>query len=186
MLSSVTPGSLLLNSGTGKFGIWFCCQGKLEFMAELPCKVSACCASSPCRKPVIPRDCCWKWDCVKCNGLAVEEADLNHRLHPLLIAVMPFGPLFPSSGDTLPITLECHIHLRLWYRLWSLSEGSGSCAWCSPPFLDCPAHAGEGSSALLFWVCICSPGFLGSWAPRGMPWQSGGVPRLYWIGYVYG
>lgn len=38
MLSSVTPGSLLLNGGTGKFGIWFCSQGKLEFMAELPAK----------------------------------------------------------------------------------------------------------------------------------------------------
>lgn len=113
MLSSVTPGSLLLNGGTGKFGIWFCSQGKLEFMAELPCKVSACCASSPCKKPVIPCDCCWKRDCVKCDGLYVEEADLNHRLRPL-IAIMPFGPLFPSSGDPFPIILGYHIHLRLW------------------------------------------------------------------------
>lgn len=57
VLSSGTPGSLLLNGGTGEFGIWFCSRGELEFMAELPCKASACsCTPSPLKEPLIPRE----------------------------------------------------------------------------------------------------------------------------------
>lgn len=116
----------------------------------------------------ISRDRCWKWDCVKCDGLDVEEADMNHRFkHPLLIVIMPFGPLFPSSGDTLPIIWGHHCHLRLRCQFWS--ERSGSCAWCSPPYPDHPTRAGEGSSSLLLWVCICSPGFRAAGSLGGCP-----------------
>lgn len=121
MLSSVTPGSLLLNGGTGKFGIWFCSQGKLEFMAEPPCKASACsCASSPCKKPITPRDRCWKWDCVKCDLAVNPGSDI--------LSSLPSCPLGPSShhlGASLPSQAA-----RCWF--WSLSEGSGSCAWSHP------------------------------------------------------
>lgn len=150
-----------------------------EFMVELPCKDSACsCASSPCKKPIIPHDSCWKWDCVKCGGLDVEEADLNCRLHPLLIAIMPFGPLFPSSGDSLPVILVYHCQLRLWCQLWSLSKGSGICTWLSLPYLACPACAGEGSSSLILGLHL-QPWILSSWVPQEMPWQSRDVPRIY-------
>lgn len=110
MLSSVTPGSLLLNGGTGKFGIWFCSQGKLEFMAEPPCKASACsCASSPCKKPITPRDRCWKLDCVKCDLTVntVVQASSPHCHHAL------WAPL--------PIIWGHHCHLRL------QGVGSGHC-----------------------------------------------------------
>lgn len=64
---------LLLSVGTGKLGMLFCSWRKLEFMAAKPVLVLE--ELLPCKKPGIPRDGCWKWDCVQRGGVDAEEGD---------------------------------------------------------------------------------------------------------------
>lgn len=124
-------------------------RGKLEFLAKPPCKASACSpGSSPLQKnPSIPCDGCWKWDRVKCDGLGVEEGDLNHTLHPLPAATVPSGRPSHHLGASFPsqVAASALVSVRGWWV----------CAWCLS--LCHPAHAGEGMALLLFWVCISSP-----------------------------